>query len=144
MIVASLLAVACVDTQILPNDKTVEEDFWKSKSDVQLMVNGAYQAMLSENVIARLIIWGELRSEEVVPVSSVVSTLQEELVRAKVLPANYDFEGHRELVGMQPGDVPVTYADSKALEEDYGFRPAIDIRTGLRKFAEWYKDYYKA
>lgn len=73
-----------------------------------------------------------------------VSTLQEELVRAKVLPANYDFEGHRELVGMQPGDVPVTYADSKALEEDYGFRPAIDIRTGLRKFAEWYKDYYKA
>ena len=73
-----------------------------------------------------------------------VSTLQEELVRAKVLPANYDFEGHRELVGMQPGDVPITCADSKALEEDYGFRPAIDIRTGLRKFAEWYKDYYKA
>lgn len=73
-----------------------------------------------------------------------VSTLQEELVRANVLPANYDFEGHRELVGMQPGDVPVTYADSKALEDDYGFRPAIDIRTGLRKFAEWYKEYYKA
>ena len=73
-----------------------------------------------------------------------ISTLQEELVRAKVLPVNYDFEGHRELVGMQPGDVPITYADSKALEEDYGFRPAIDIRTGLRKFAEWYKDYYKA
>ncbi len=73
-----------------------------------------------------------------------VSTLQEELVRAKVLPANYDFKGHRELVGMQPGDVPVTCADSKALEEDYGFRPAIDIRTGLRKFAEWYKEYYKA
>ena len=72
-----------------------------------------------------------------------VSTLQEELVRAKVLPANYDFEGHRELVGMQPNDVPVTYVDSKALEEDYGFRPAIDIRTGLRKFAEWYKEYYK-
>ena len=72
-----------------------------------------------------------------------VSTLQEELVRAKVLPEDYDFEGHRELVGMQPGDVPVTYADSKALEEDYGFRPAINIRNGLRKFAEWYKDYYK-
>lgn len=73
-----------------------------------------------------------------------VSTLQEELVRANVLPENYDFEGHRELVGMQPGDVPITYADSKALEEDYGFRPTIDIRTGLRKFAEWYKDYYNA
>lgn len=72
-----------------------------------------------------------------------ISTLQEELVQAKVLPEDYDFEGHRELVGMQPGDVPVTYADSKALEEDYGFRPTIDIREGLRKFAEWYKNYYK-
>ena len=72
-----------------------------------------------------------------------IRTLQEELVRANVLPPNYDFEGHRELVGMQPGDVPVTYADSKALEEDYGFRPTINIRTGLRKFAEWYKEYYK-
>ncbi|MBR2182361.1 MAG: NAD-dependent epimerase/dehydratase family protein [Acidaminococcaceae bacterium] len=72
-----------------------------------------------------------------------IRTLQEELVRARVLPPDYDFEGHRELVGMQPGDVPVTYADSKALEEDYGFRPAINIREGLRKFAEWYKDYYK-
>lgn len=71
-----------------------------------------------------------------------VSTLQEELVRAGVLPADYDFEGHRELVPMQPGDVPVTYADSKALEEDYGFRPTIGIREGLRKFAEWYKAYY--
>ena len=72
-----------------------------------------------------------------------VATLQEELVRAKVLPEHYDFEGHRELVGMQPGDVPVTYADSTALECDYGFTPKIDIRTGLRRFAEWYKDYYK-
>ena len=72
-----------------------------------------------------------------------VSTLQEELVRAKVLPADYDFEGHRQLVGMQPGDVPVTYADSQALEEDYGFRPSIGIREGLRKFAQWYKEYYK-
>ena len=71
-----------------------------------------------------------------------ISTLQEELVRAKVLPADYDFEAHRELVPMQPGDVPVTYADSKQLEEDYGFRPTINIRTGLRKFAEWYKAYY--
>ena len=70
-----------------------------------------------------------------------VSTLQEELVRAKVLPEDYDFEGHRELVGMQPGDVPVTYADSKALEDDYGFRPTIGIREGLGKFADWYKGY---
>lgn len=73
-----------------------------------------------------------------------ISTLQEELVRAKVLPEDYDFEGHRELVGMQPGDVPVTYADSEALERDYGFTPQIGIREGLRKFAEWYKAYYKA
>ena len=64
-----------------------------------------------------------------------IRTLQEELVRAGVLPENYDFEGHRELVPMQPGDVPVTYADSGALERDYGFKPSIDIRTGLRKFA---------
>jgi nucleoside-diphosphate-sugar epimerase len=71
-----------------------------------------------------------------------VSTLQEELVRAGVLPEGYDFEGHRELVGMQPGDVPVTYADSEALERDYGFTPTIPIREGLRKFAEWYKEYY--
>ena len=71
-----------------------------------------------------------------------ISTLQEELVRAGVLPEDYDFEGHRKLVGMQPGDVPVTYADSTALENDYGFRPTIGIRNGLRKFAEWYKEYY--
>ncbi len=71
-----------------------------------------------------------------------ISTLQEELVRAGVLPEDYDFEGHRELVGMQPGDVPVTFADSEALERDYGFTPKIDIREGLSAFAEWYKAYY--
>ena len=71
-----------------------------------------------------------------------VSTLQEELVRAHVLPADYDFEAHRELVGMQPGDVPVTFADSAGLERDYGFKPTIGIREGLRAFAEWYKSYY--
>ena len=71
-----------------------------------------------------------------------VSTLQEELVNAGVLPEDYDFEGHRELVGMQPGDVPVTYADSTALEKDYGFKPTIGIREGLRKFAEWHRIYY--
>ena len=71
-----------------------------------------------------------------------VKVLQEELVRAGVLPEDYDFEGHRELVGMQPGDVPVTYADSSGLEQDYGFTPKIGIREGLRKFAEWYKEYY--
>lgn len=72
-----------------------------------------------------------------------ISTLQEELVRAGVLPEDYDFAGHRELIGMQPGDVPVTYADSKGLENDYGFKPTIGIREGLRKFAKWYKEYYK-
>ena len=70
-----------------------------------------------------------------------VSVLQEELVRARVLPPDYDFEAHRELVGMQPGDVPITYADSTALEADYGFTPKIGIREGLRSFAEWYKEY---
>ena len=72
-----------------------------------------------------------------------ISVLQEELVRAGVLPSDYDFEGHRELVGMQPGDVPVTYADASALERDYGFVPKIGIREGLRKFAEWYGEYYE-
>ena len=71
-----------------------------------------------------------------------INTLQEELVRAGVLPEDYDFEGHRELVGMQQGDVPVTYADSTALERDYGFTPKITIREGLRAFAEWYKVFY--
>ena len=71
-----------------------------------------------------------------------ISTLQEELVKAGVLPKDYDFEGHRELVGMQAGDVPVTYADSRALERDYGFTPRIGIREGLRAFAEWYAEYY--
>ena len=71
-----------------------------------------------------------------------ISTLQEELVRAGVLPQDYDFESHRELVGMQPGDVPVTYADSTGLEKDYGFTPKIGIREGLRRFAEWYHAYY--
>lgn len=72
-----------------------------------------------------------------------LQTLQEELIRAGVLPPDYDFEAHRELVGMQPGDVPVTYADSTALERDYGFTPKIGIREGLRAFAEWYKEYYQ-
>lgn len=71
-----------------------------------------------------------------------INTLQEELVRAGVLPEDYDFASHKELVGMQPGDVPVTYADSEALERDYGFTPKIGIREGLRAFAEWYKDFY--
>lgn len=72
-----------------------------------------------------------------------VSILQEELVRAGVLPSDYDFEAHKELVPMQAGDVPVTYADTTALERDFGYRPKIDLRTGLRKFAEWYKEFYK-
>ena len=71
-----------------------------------------------------------------------VTILQEELVRAGVLPQDYDFEAHKELVPMQPGDVPTTYADATALERDFGFTPKITLREGLRKFAEWYKDYY--
>lgn len=70
-----------------------------------------------------------------------VSVLQEELVRADVLPADYDFEAHKELVAMQPGDVPVTYADTSALERDTGFKPSTPLREGLRKFAEWYGSY---
>ena len=71
-----------------------------------------------------------------------VQTLQEELIRAGVLPESYDFDAHKKLVPMQPGDVPVTFADSEALEKDYGFVPKIGIREGLRAFAEWYKGYY--
>lgn len=72
-----------------------------------------------------------------------VSVLQEELIRAGVLPEDYNFDDHKELVPMQPGDVPVTYADTSALEYDFGFKPSTSLRDGLRKFAEWYKDYYK-
>jgi nucleoside-diphosphate-sugar epimerase len=71
-----------------------------------------------------------------------VDILQQELIRAKVLPADYNFGAHKQLVSMQPGDVPVTYADTKALEENYGYRPTTELREGLRNFAEWYKRYY--
>ena len=71
-----------------------------------------------------------------------VNILQEELVRAGVLPADFDFDSHKELVPMQPGDVPTTYADATALERDFGFTPKITLREGLRKFAEWYTEYY--
>lgn len=71
-----------------------------------------------------------------------VQILSEELVRAGVLPENYDFEAHKELVPMQPGDVPVTYADTSALERDFGFKPQTSLREGLRRFSEWYKAYY--
>ncbi len=73
-----------------------------------------------------------------------VQILSEELVRAKILPEDYDFEAHKELVPMQAGDVPVTYADTSALEADFGFKPSTSLRQGLRKFAEWYKEYYGA
>lgn len=72
-----------------------------------------------------------------------VDILQQELIRAEVLPADYDFESHKELVPMQPGDVPITYADTTALERDFGFKPSTSLRDGLRKFAEWYKVFYK-
>ena len=72
-----------------------------------------------------------------------VQILQEELIRAGVLPSDYDFEAHKQLVPMQPGDVPVTFADTTPLEEDFGFRPHTSLREGLRMFAEWYKEFYK-
>ena len=68
--------------------------------------------------------------------------LQEELVHAGVLPEDYDFEAHQEHVPMQAGDVPITYADTTPLEQDFGFKPSTPLREGLRKFAEWYKKYY--
>ncbi len=70
-----------------------------------------------------------------------VTILQEELVRAGVLPADYDFEAHKELVPMQPGDVPMTYADTTPLERDFGYKPSTPLRVGLRRFAEWYAKY---
>ena len=72
-----------------------------------------------------------------------VTILQEELLRAGVLPPDYDFEAHKKLVPMQPGDVPITYADTSALERDFGFKPSTSLRTGLRRFAEWYKEFYQ-
>ena len=72
-----------------------------------------------------------------------IDILQQELIAAGVLPNDYDFEAHKQLVPMQPGDVPVTYADTTPLERDYGYKPSTDLRTGLRNFARWYKDFYK-
>lgn len=72
-----------------------------------------------------------------------VQILSEELIRAKILPKDYDFEAHKELVPMQPGDVPITYADTSALEKDFEYKPGTDLRKGLREFAEWYADFYK-
>lgn len=72
-----------------------------------------------------------------------VDILQQELIRAHVLPENYDFDAHKELVPMQPGDVPITYADVSDLERDFGFKPSVTLREGLRNFAEWYKEFYK-
>ena len=71
-----------------------------------------------------------------------INILQEELIEAKVLPQNYDFEIHKELVAMQPGDVPITYADTKQMEDDMNFKPSTSLREGLKKFAKWYKNYY--
>ena len=72
-----------------------------------------------------------------------VDILQQELIAAGVLPNDYDFEAHKQLVPMQPGDVPVTYADTTPLKRDYGYKPSTELRTGLRNFARWYKDFYK-
>ena len=72
-----------------------------------------------------------------------VTILQEELIRAEVLPQDYDFESYKELVPMQPGDVPITYADTTPLERDFNFKPNTSLRVGLRNFAQWYKEFYK-
>ena len=72
-----------------------------------------------------------------------VTILQEELIRVGILPVDYDFEAHKELVPMQPGDVPVTYADTDALERDFEFRPRTSLRSGLHEFAKWYKEFYQ-
>ena len=72
-----------------------------------------------------------------------VDILQQELISAGVLPEDYDFESHKELVAMQPGDVPITYADTEPLERDYGFKPSTSLREGLRKFVRWYKEFYE-
>ena len=79
---------------------------------------------------------------EPVKLLDFVTILQEELVRAGVLSEDYDFESHKELVEMQPGDVPITYADTIPLQRDFDFKPSTDLRIGLRKFAEWYKEFY--
>lgn len=81
-------------------------------------------------------------NSEPVYLMDFVDILQQELIRAKVLPKDFDFESHKKLVPMQPGDVPVTYADINDLERDFGFRPSTSLRIGLRKFAEWYKKFY--
>ena len=78
------------------------------------------------------------------PLPEFIGALQSELIQAGLLPADYDLESHRELLPMQPGDVPVTFADCTPLERDYGFRPQVDFRDGVRKFVEWYRDYYHA
>ncbi len=72
-----------------------------------------------------------------------VDILQQELIRAKVLPEDYDFDAHKQLVPMQPGDVPTTYADTSALERDFDFKPSTSLRDGLRAFAEWYSEFYQ-
>ena len=72
-----------------------------------------------------------------------VDILQQELVNAGVLSKNYNFEAHKKLVPMQPGDVPITFADTKAFENDFGFKPHTSLRDGIRKFAQWYKEFYK-
>ena len=72
-----------------------------------------------------------------------VDILQKELIKAEILPNDYDFETHKELVGMQPGDVQITYADTTSLEKDFGYKPSTSLEQGIKKFAEWYAEYYR-
>lgn len=111
---------------------------WKAPSSV--ISSGAKGGVEKSSVPYAIYNIGGGRPEKLL---DFVTILQEELVRAGVLPKDYDFEAHKELVAMQPGDVPTTYADASALERDFGFVPKITLREGLRKFAEWYKGYYK-
>ncbi len=94
---------------------------------------------LVKNETIRIFNYGNNQPENLL---DFVEILQEELKRAEILPEDYDFEAHKELVGMQPGDVEVTFADVSELERDFGFRPSTDLREGLRKFAQWYRDFY--
>ena len=106
---------------------------------------GIYKKHVPTTVIISpgiLTITGEEGVKEAALHAGFVEILQDELKAAEILPYNYDFEAHKELVGMQPGDVEITYADVSELERDFGFKPSTSLRDGLRKFAQWYKAFY--
>ena len=145
-----------VSSQAMPNEPFYDENCMIAmmKSVVNggagaLRVAGARDVKNAKSLF-KIPVIGLTKPQELPPnwrsVVYITPTLKEvkELVRAGVLPSDYDFEAHKKLVPMQPGDVPVTYADTSALERDFGFKPSTSLRTGLRKFAEWYKEFYEA